>query len=150
VAKDKINQHIRDERVSREIDAEMSIESGDPKPITIENLSRHGLQARADELPAKGDAVLVTIAEIGEYEGVVRWVTQEQFEIHIIGMIGIDRLQAVENVSALRTDHKGEVKLRAIIFFPLAILAMTIMLSAWTSVDKEKSPVRQIAVEKTR
>lgn len=89
--------YARDARFDIKLDAPMQRENGDIEKICIENLSIWGLQATCPFPPKTGEAVLITIADLGEFEGVVRWQRDYRFGVHTFEKIDVQAIPAPTN-----------------------------------------------------
>ena len=90
------DRDARDELIYKKISARMRTEVGGTSDIEIEDLSRHGIRATCDNPPEVGDAIVISIDEFGEFEGVVRWVRQNHFGVHTVVAINYDELPSEE------------------------------------------------------
>ena len=83
------NTYARDARFNIKLEAPMQRENGQIEKVRIENLSIWGFQATCPVPPKVGEAVLVTLADLGEFEGVVRWQRDSRFGVHTFERIDV-------------------------------------------------------------
>ena len=82
----------RDMRISKRISAKLYRQDGECVPVFVGNLSRYGVQVESDIAVEIGEAINLSIDEIGEFEGVVRWKLPHFFGVHTIDTIATELL----------------------------------------------------------
>ncbi|MEM8917556.1 MAG: hypothetical protein AAGE37_01750 [Pseudomonadota bacterium] len=87
----------RDTRFNIRLKVPMERDNGMSETICIENLSIWGFQATCHFPPETGEAVIVTIGDLGEFEGVVRWQRDYRFGVHTFEKIDIQALPKAPN-----------------------------------------------------
>jgi hypothetical protein len=89
---DRYSDDESDRRITARVAATLYLKDGKGVPVFIGNFSRYGVKVQSGLKVEIGEAIMLSIEGLGDFDGVVRWSRQHQFGVHTVDTINVDLL----------------------------------------------------------